>query len=99
MTEVVVLTKCPHCGRFQNSRVVIRKRCVYCGKSFILFPKGEPARVYKIMHGNYTEYMYEANKVVRRLNEIRSRNKLVSRWYRIKSKEKEKVGEVGSDAE
>lgn len=99
MTEIIVLTKCPYCGRFQKSRVAMRKRCVYCGRSFVLFPKNEPARIYKIMHGNYTEYMYEANKVVRRLNKIRSRNKMVSKLCNIESKEEEKVEEVGSDGE
>jgi len=91
--QVVVIVRCPHCRRTQHSLVVARKRCVYCRKTFTLFPKNERSRVVKIVKGTYTQYMHEVNMVVKRLNERRNRDKLRKKWLRGKKKHEEATQE------
>jgi len=94
--RVVVKIRCPHCGRTQHSYVVARKRCVYCRKTFTLYPKNEKSRVVEIVQGTYTQYMHEANLVVKRLNERRNKDKLRKRWLRGKKKHWEAIQECNS---
>ena len=93
MGRVIVLTRCPHCGKFQKTFVVMYKRCVYCGKRFTLYPKNTPARIYAIVQGTYAQYMHEVNMVVKRLNERRNRDKLRKKWLRGKKKHEEATQE------
>jgi len=81
---VVVRTRCPECGKFQNAILSARKRCVYCGHRFLLFPKRERARVYEIIEGTYDEYLREMNKIYWRLEKRRERDRTLKKLKRIK---------------
>lgn len=76
--QVIIRTRCPRCGRMQNSEVVMRRKCVYCGHTFILFPKNEKARVYGIVRGTYKAYMKQANQIWWKL-EAQRRNRKIRR--------------------
>lgn len=82
--EIVVKTKCPKCGKYQNVVLSARKRCVYCRHRFLLFPKNRRARVYSIVQGTYEQYLVEMNKIYMKLEKKRERDAMLKRMRRIK---------------
>ena len=81
---VIIKTRCPHCGSEQNSYVVIRRKCVYCGRTFILFPKNQRARVYEIVSGSYQDYLAEMNRVYHKLRKYRERVSELNKLRKVK---------------
>ena len=51
-----IWVKCPKCGRLQRSLLVKSHKCVFCGHTFVLFPKRNKSRIAKV-EGNFQEYL------------------------------------------
>ena len=58
-SKLVLLVKCPNCGGVQKCETIKRRTCIYCGHSFVIFPKDKrgnfrSSRIVKILKGDKT---------------------------------------------
>ena len=64
---VYIDVKCTYCKRVQKSTSYRQKKCVYCGKTFSIFPKGKYSRVADTEHNRKVKrYIHELASLIKR---------------------------------
>lgn len=62
---VEVILRCHHCRRTMHSVMCRRKTCVYCKKTFDLFPKGKKSNVLGIEKGSHIDFVKQMEETRR----------------------------------
>jgi len=59
-----IWVRCPKCGRIQRSSLAKSHTCVYCGSTFVIFPKRSKSRVAKV-EGDFQAYLRDVQSFLR----------------------------------